>query len=50
LFDVSDINNPVGFNPFFKLSKCSEEEKEKIKDLVASTILSVFKKLYGYSW
>ena len=50
LFDVSDINNPVGFNPFFKLSKCSEEEKEKIKDLVVSTVLSVFKKLYGYSW
>jgi len=50
LFDVSDISHPVGFNPFYKLSQSSPEEKEKNKDLVVSTILSVFKKLYGYSW
>ena len=49
LFDVSDISNPVGFNPFYELLKLKEEEREKNKDLVVSTILSVFKKLYGYS-
>ena len=50
LFDVSDVSHSVGFNPFYKLSQSLPEEKEKNKDLVVSTILSVFKKLYGYSW
>ncbi len=50
LFDVSNISNPVGFNPFYELSALSDEEKEKNKDLTVSTLLSVFKKLYWYSW
>ena len=50
LFDVSDTSNIIGFNPFYELSNLSEEEREKNKDLVVSSVLSVFKKLYGYSW
>ena len=49
LFDVSDISNPIGFNPFYELLKLPNDEREKNKDLVVSSILSVFKKLYGYS-
>jgi hypothetical protein len=49
LFDVSDTEHPVWFNPFSQLSNNSTHQ-EKNKDLLVSTILSVFKKLYGYSW
>ena len=49
LFDVSDTEHPVWFNPFSQLSNNSTNQ-EKNKDLLVSTILSVFKKLYGYSW
>jgi len=43
LFDVSDTKNPVGFNIFEKWENYN-------KDLAVSTVLSIFKKLYGHSW
>ena len=42
-FNVSDIENPVGFNVFEKWENYN-------KDLSVSTILSIFKKLYWNSW
>jgi len=43
LFDVSDTENPVGFNIFEKWENYN-------KDLAVSTVLSIFKKLYWHSW
>jgi len=43
LFDVSNTENPVGFNIFEKWENYN-------KDLAVSTVLSIFKKLYGHSW
>ncbi len=43
IFDVSDTAYPVGFNVL-------EYEKEEEKNLVASGVVSIFKKLYWNSW
>jgi hypothetical protein len=43
LFDVSDREWPVGFNVL-------EHEKPEEKPLIASGIVSIFKKLFGHSW
>jgi hypothetical protein len=43
IFDVSDTQYPVGFNVL-------EYEREEEKNLVASGVVSIFKKLYGNSW
>lgn len=42
LFDVSDRERPVGFNVL-------EHEKPEEKPLIASGIISIFKKLFGHS-
>lgn len=43
LFDVADRDWPVGFNVL-------EHEKPEEKPLIASGIVSIFKKLFGNSW
>lgn len=43
LFDVSDIDFPVWFNVM-------EIEDDNQKNLVASGVVSIFKKLFGFSW
>lgn len=43
LFDVADRERPVGFNVL-------EHEKPEEKPLIASGIVSIFKKLFGNSW
>lgn len=43
VFDVSDTSFPVGFNIL-------EYDKDEEKNLVASGVVSTFKKLYGHSW
>ena len=43
LFDVADREWPVGFNVL-------EHEKPEEKPLIASGIVSIFKKLFGNSW
>lgn len=43
LFDLADIEYPIGFNIL-------ENTHEQFPSLVASSIVGVFKKLFGYSW
>jgi hypothetical protein len=43
LFDVADRDFPVGFNVL-------EHDKPEEKPLIASGIISIFKKLFGFSW
>jgi hypothetical protein len=42
IFDVSDIQNPIGFNIL-------EYQTPEQKNLVASGVVSIFKKIYGHS-
>jgi hypothetical protein len=43
LFDVADTAFPVGFNVM-------EITSDDQKNLVASGVVSIFKKLFGHSW
>ncbi len=43
IFDVSDTNYPVGFN----ILECQSEDE---KNLIASAVVSIFKKLFENSW
>ncbi|MFA6080642.1 MAG: type IV secretion system DNA-binding domain-containing protein [Candidatus Gracilibacteria bacterium] len=43
LFDLADIDYPIGFNIL-------ENTHEQFSSLVASSIVGVFKKIFGYSW
>lgn len=43
LFDLADIEYPIGFNIL-------ENTHEQFPSLVASSIVGVFKKIFGYSW
>lgn len=43
IFDVGDTTFPIGFNIL-------EYEKEEEKNLIASGVVSIFKRLYGNSW
>ncbi len=43
LFDLADIDYPIGFNIL-------ENTHEQFPSLVASSIVGVFKKIFGYSW
>ncbi len=43
LFDLADIEYPIGFNIL-------ENTHEQFSSLVASSIVGVFKKIFGYSW
>ncbi len=43
LFDLTDIEYPIGFNIL-------ENTHEQFSSLIASSIVGVFKKIFGYSW
>jgi len=43
LFDLADVEYPIGFNIL-------ENTHEQFPSLVASSIVGVFKKIFGYSW
>lgn len=43
LFDLTDIEFPVGFNIL-------ENTHQQFPSLIASSIVGVFKKIFGYSW
>jgi len=43
LFDLTDIEYPIGFNIL-------ENTHHQFPSLIASSIVGVFKKIFGYSW
>jgi len=43
LFDASDVDHPVGFNIL-------ENSQNQLSSLIASSLIGVFKKIFGYSW
>jgi hypothetical protein len=43
LFDLTDVEYPIGFNIL-------ENSQHQFPSLIASSIVGVFKKIFGYSW